>query len=93
MRLSRRRLNTIIAEELDRARRIERQKSRRQRPARRARRMNESGQRVVNATPELINRIIREEIEKLRKQNMLSESRLRRRPLSATQRRRNYGRR
>ena len=72
----------IIAEEVARAevqkRRAAQRRSNQRRSSYRRARLDESGRRIVEATPALINRIIREEMEKLRGSKRLSETAKRR---------------
>ena len=72
MKITKRQLQMIIAEEVARA------EVQKRRAAQRRARLDESGRRIVEATPELINRIIREEMEKLRGSKRLSETAKRR---------------
>ena len=83
MKISKRKLQMIIAEEIARAELSERRRrarAKRLSESRRAgrARIDESGRRIVEATPEMINRIIREELHKLRSSNRISETKKRR---------------
>ena len=84
MKITTRRLKQIIAEEYARA---EQAKSRR---VRRRRRNLQEGTREnpVQVTPQLLNRIIREEYEAFQQMQRLAESRRRRRKLAEARRRR-----
>lgn len=69
MKISSKKLKMIIAEEVARAELAKR---------RNRRRLQESRENVVQATPELINQIIREELERARTIRQLQEAKRRR---------------